>query len=89
MTLDQTVDDADQDFEFNSASFYPLNGQLLGAANPSANNQYFTMEVGFLGYIYRDAALKVSMLPPFNAGTSAREHAPCSRTAQLLPAWCT
>lgn len=32
-------------FIFAQAPFFPLNGQLLGAANPSANNRYFTIEV--------------------------------------------
>jgi hypothetical protein len=45
MSLDRVVTGTASSFQFNSASFYPLNGQLLGASNPSANNQYFTMEV--------------------------------------------
>lgn len=45
MTMDRVVTGTTSSFQFNSAAFYPLNGQLLGASNPSANNRYFTMEV--------------------------------------------
>ena len=45
MTMDRVVTGTTSSFQFNSAAFYPLNGQLLGASNPSADNRYFTMEV--------------------------------------------
>lgn len=45
MTMDRVATGTASSFQFNSAAFYPLNGQLLGASNPSANNRYFTMEV--------------------------------------------
>eukprot|EP00208_Stichococcus_sp_RCC1054_P006162 CAMPEP_0206137638 /NCGR_PEP_ID=MMETSP1473-20131121/2729_1 /ASSEMBLY_ACC=CAM_ASM_001109 /TAXON_ID=1461547 /ORGANISM="Stichococcus sp, Strain RCC1054" /LENGTH=705 /DNA_ID=CAMNT_0053530825 /DNA_START=617 /DNA_END=2734 /DNA_ORIENTATION=- len=39
-------------FIFAQAPFFPLNGQLLGAANPSANNRYFTIEAHY-SVLYR------------------------------------
>lgn len=45
MTLDRVVTGTASSFQFNSAAFYPLNGQLLGASSPGINNRYFTMEV--------------------------------------------
>ena len=46
MTLAQTTSSSNnQQFEYNQAAFYPVDGQLLGSSSPGTHNRYFSMEV--------------------------------------------